>query len=95
MEKISADLRAAPGADLVERGIEDLRHERDSIEALVVSIGAPRLAVAGITVPTPIAAPEHKLYARLSAERAKGAHSAYNALIRRLVSFERAAGCGS
>jgi hypothetical protein len=92
---ISVDLRGAPGADLVERGIDDLKHERDSIEALLVSIGAPRLAVAGIAVPSPIPSPEHKLYARLAAEKANGAHSAYNALVRRLVSFERAAGCES
>lgn len=95
MERISTDLQATPGADLVERGIEDLRHQRDSIEALLVSIGAPRLAAAGIAVPTPIPSPEHKLYARLAVEKANGAHSAYNALIRRLVSFERAVGCGS
>ena len=93
--EISADLTGAPGADLVERGIDDLKHDRDSIEALLVSIGAPRLAVAGIAVPTPIPSPEHKLYARLVEQKAGGAHSAYNALIRRLVSFERAAGCGS
>jgi hypothetical protein len=95
VEKIPADLQAAPGADLVDRGIEDLSHERDSIEALLVSIGAPRLALAGIAMPTPIPSPEHKLYARLAVDKANGAHSAYNALIRRLVSFERAAGCGS
>lgn len=95
MATISTDLRMVPGADIVERGIEDLGRERDSIEALVVSIGAPRLAMAGIAVPSPISAPEHKLYARLAAEKGNGAHSAYNALIRRLVSFERAVGCGS
>jgi hypothetical protein len=95
MAKIAADLRAVPGADLIVSGIEDLRRERDSVEALLVSIGAPRLAAAGISVPAPISSPEHKLYARLAAEKANGAHSAYNALIRRLVSFERAVGCGN
>lgn len=95
MATISTGKRAAPGADLVERGIEDLRNERESVEALLVSIGAPRLAAAGIAVPTPIPSPEHKLYARLARQKQNGAHSAYNALIRRLVSFERAAGCGS
>jgi hypothetical protein len=95
MAKTPADLRAAPGANLVERGIEDLKSERDSVEALLVSIGAPRLSTLGIAVPDPILSPEHKLYTRLAREKANGAHSAYNALIRRLVSFERAAGCGS
>lgn len=94
MTKTSVD-RAIPGAELVERGIDDLKRERDSVEALLVSIGAPRLAAAGIAVPAPIPSPEHKLYARLAEEKADGAHSAYNALIRRLVSFERAAGCGN
>jgi hypothetical protein len=93
--KISADLRGIPGAELVDRGIEDLKHGRDSIEALLVSIGAPRLAASGIAMPPPIPSPEHKLYTRLAGERANGAHSAYNALIRRLVSFERAAGCAN
>lgn len=91
MAEISADLKAIPGADLVERGIQDLRAERYSIEALLVSIGAPRLGAAGIPVPSPISSPEHKLYASLAVEKANGAHSAYNALVRRLVSFERAA----
>jgi len=94
MVKSSAGSQTLPGADLVERGIADLSHERESIEALLVSIGAPRLAVAGIAVPNPIPSPEHRLYARLAVEKANGAHSAYNALIRRLVSFERALGCG-
>lgn len=37
--------------------------------------------------------PEDRLYARLAEEYGNGAHSKYNALIRRLVSFERAASC--
>jgi hypothetical protein len=93
--KNSADLRGVPGVELVDRGIEDLKLGRDSIEALLVSIGAPRLTAAGIVMPPPIPLPEHKLYARLAEEKANGAHSAYNALVRRLVSFERAAGCAS
>lgn len=89
------DLTALPGADLVQRGISDLGAGRESIEALLVSIGAPRLRSVGIELATPIASPEHKLYARLALEKGDGAHSAYNALIRRLVSFERAAACAS
>jgi hypothetical protein len=34
-----------------------------------------------------------KLYLRLAEESGNAAHSAYNSLIRRLVSFERAAAC--
>jgi hypothetical protein len=80
-----------PGDDLVERGIADLDHGRETIEALVVSIGATRLGAVGIRVPSPISSPEHKLYELLASEDEDSAHSRYNALIRRLVSFERAA----
>ena len=72
-------------ADL-ERGIE-------SVESLLVSIGAPRLALVGIEVAAPFPRPEHRLYEQLAREDPNGAHSKYNALIRRLVSFERAAEC--
>jgi hypothetical protein len=58
---------------------------------LLVSIGAPRLRQAGIEVAEPLASPEHRLYARLAAEDPDAAHGRYNALVRRLVSFERAA----
>lgn len=90
-----ADHGSLPGVDLVERGAADLDAGRESIEALLVSIGAPRLRSIGIELATPIASPEHKLYALLAAEKGNAAHSAYNALIRRLVSFERAAACAS
>jgi hypothetical protein len=35
--------------------------------------------------------PEHRLYQLLAAAHGDAAHSRYNALLRRLVSFERAA----
>ncbi len=88
-----ADLETLPGADLVKRGAEDLDGGHESPEALLVSIGAPRLRSMGIELPSPIASPEHKLYLLLAREKGDAAHSAYNALIRRLVSFERAAAC--
>jgi len=93
--KSFANLETFPGADLIERGAADLSAGHESIEALLVSIGAPRLRSIGIELTTPIASPEHKLYALLAAEKGNAAHSAYNALIRRLVSFERAAACAS
>jgi len=85
------ELTALPGHELVLKGLDDLSHRDQSIEALLVSIGAPRLRQAGIEVPEPLASPEHRLYERLAAEDADSAHSRYNALVRRLVSFERAA----
>jgi hypothetical protein len=89
------DLETLPGADLFKRGTEDLDGGHESPEALLVSIGAPRLRSMGIELPSPIASPEHKLYLLLAREKGDAAHSAYNALIRRLVSFERAAACVS
>ena len=84
-----------PGADLIARGLVDLARGEETIEALLVSIGAPRLVALGLPVHRPIPAPERRLYDRLSAEESDSAHSRYNALIRRLVSFERAAECES
>lgn len=80
-----------PGADLVEQGIADLRARRETQEALLVSIGFPRLRMLGIDVPEPIATPEHRLYALLACDDVDAAHGRYNALLRRLVSYERAA----
>jgi len=88
-------LPGLPGAELVEAGIADLERGVESVESLLVSIGARRLERLGFDVPAPIRSPEHRLYARLCADEVDSAHSRYNALVRRLVSFERAAECAS
>jgi hypothetical protein len=90
---LSVTIDGLPGAELVHKGIDDLAQRRESVEAFLVSIGAPRLARLGIEVGSPLPSPEHRLYELLRAQDADGAHSRYNALIRRLVSFERAAEC--
>lgn len=85
-----------PGEDMIEEGIADLREGRETIPALLVSIGAPRLRRLGLPIPeAAISSPEHRLYQKLSETDPNSAHSKYNALIRRLVSFERAAECES
>lgn len=84
-----------PGADLVEAGFRDLEQGIESIPALLVSIGAPRLRRLGFAVREPFPDPEFRLYQRLSAQGPDAAHSRYNALVRRLASFERAAACAS
>lgn len=71
-----AHLETLPGADLVQRGVEDLDAGRETAEALLVSIGAPRLRSVGIELSTPIASPEHKLYLLLAHEQGNAAHSA-------------------
>ena len=84
---------ALPGADLIKEGLRDLERGVESVPALLVLVGAPRLRRLGLDVPDSPDFPEDRLYAQLAAEHGKGAHSKYNALIRRLVSFERAAAC--
>lgn len=88
-------LTALPGADLVLKGLRDLQDGTDSIEALLVQIAASKLRSHGLTVPagTSEEAPEHRLYARLEDTYGRAAHSQHNALVRRLVSFERALAC--
>jgi hypothetical protein len=83
-----------PGEELIEQGIQDLADGKETIPALLVAIGAPRLRRLGLPVPanTPDS-PEHRLYQKLAEENSDAAHSKYNAWIRRLVSFERAAEC--
>ena len=87
---------ALPGEDLIEEGVRDLAEQRETIASLLVAIGAPRLSCLGIQLPGPLPEnPEHRLYELLAKDEPDSAHSRYNALIRRLVSFERAAECVS
>lgn len=80
-----------PGGELVREGLDDLRNGRETAASLLVAIGAPRLRRLGIAVPETVEDPEHRLYALLARTEGDAAHSRFNALIRRLVSFERAA----
>jgi hypothetical protein len=84
-----------PGADFVECGLKDLASSVESVSGLLVAIGAPRLRQLGIDVPDTPRDPEHRLYALLARGDPDSAHSRYNALIRRLVSYERALACAS
>jgi hypothetical protein len=84
-----------PGVDLVERGLADLRDRRDTAAALLVSMASSRLAATGCEVRDPFADPEHRLYALLVEDDPDGAHARYNALVRRVVSYARAAECGA
>jgi hypothetical protein len=82
-----------PGAELVAQGLADLHAGVVSLASLLVEVGAPRLRGLGLdvpqTTPEPVG-PEMRLYRLLWSEDPRRAHSRYNALIRRLVSFERA-----
>ena len=80
-----------PGEDLIREGFSDLAKGRESVPALLVLIGGPRLRRLGFEVPDSPDFPEDFLYARFAQEYGNDAHSKYNALIRRLVGFESAA----
>jgi len=86
---------ALPGADVLREGFRDLSAGVESVPALLVLIGAPRLRELGFDVADVPYFPEDRLYAHLAESHGDGAHSQYNALIRLLVSFERAAECVS
>ena len=78
----------------MEQGLTDLARGAETVESLLVSIGAPRLQALGFPVERAFPEPERRLYDRLAKDDADSAHARYNALIRRLVSYERAAECG-
>ena len=83
-----------PGEDIIEAGVQDLRDGRETVAALLVAIGSPRLKRLGLELPDQLPTnPEHRLYDLLSQTDQDSAHSRYNAFIRRLVSYERAAEC--
>jgi hypothetical protein len=88
------DIDHLPGGALVRQGLADLAAGRETEAALLVRIGAPRLARIGFAVAGHGAGvPEHRLYEHLARTNPDSAHSRYNALVRLLVSFERAAEC--
>jgi hypothetical protein len=81
-----------PGADLFEAAVADLRAGVESPAALLVSMVRSRLVDAGLVVPpATVERPGHRLYDLLAADDPDNAHGRYNALLRRIVSFARAA----
>lgn len=82
-----------PGGSIVRQGLLDLAGGKKTPSALLVSIGRPRLRGLGLPVPEIASQPANALYALLAESEPDSAHSRYNALIRILVSFERAAEC--
>jgi hypothetical protein len=91
VDRRSLKQASLPGGELVEKGLSDLAEGMETVESLLVSIGSPRLRRLGFDVQAPVDDAEERLYLLLAREDPEGAHSRYNALVRRLVSFERAA----
>lgn len=81
-----------PGADLIMRGLRDLEAGQVSEEALLISAAEPRLRSIGIEfTPAAVEMPLHRVYELLGSDHGDDAHSRYNALVARIVSFARAA----
>jgi len=83
---------ALPGADIVERGLDDLARDRISPEALAVLCASPRLCRLGFVVPRVALSQsaEIELYNLLGHANVPDPYSAYNALLRRVVAFSAA-----
>jgi hypothetical protein len=83
-----------PGAELVLPGLRDLAEGRVTIASCLVSIARPLLERTGLVERSPslpfVAEPERVLY-RLLQEEGGNAYGRYNSLLRRLISFEKAA----
>jgi len=89
------DVSTLPGGNLVTTGLRDLADRAVTDESLLVSIGRPRLVQLGLDVAEGFDDPEHRLYDRLQGRFGDAAHGRYNALVRQLVSFERAFACAA
>jgi len=83
----------APGEEIAATGLRDLARGVVSAEALLVSIAAPRLTALGLSVPDPLPDAEGRLYRWLAERYGDAAHSRYNSLVRRMVSYQRALAC--
>lgn len=84
-----------PGGDLVAQGLRDLERGRISAESLLLIIAAPALNRLGMRLP-PLPAlgsdVELLLYRHLQEEGRSDPYSAYNALLRLIVSFTQSYG---
>lgn len=79
-----------PGRALVQRGLEDRRAGRRSVEALLVTIAKPNLERLGLWSEAPgppSEEPELDLYRALGEAGDPDPYSRYNALLRELDSF--------
>jgi hypothetical protein len=86
-------LKRLPGAEIVLPGLADLEAGRETVNASAVQSAAPRLRRAGLSVPSPSGdvPAGHTLYRQLNEELGDAAHSRYNAILSRVVSFAGAA----
>ena len=85
------DFTQLPGHDIVSAGLSDLAAGRDTPNALLVAVAAPRLRSDGIPLPDQLPAnAKYRLWELLLAESGDDAHRRYNALLGRILSFAAA-----
>ncbi len=84
-------LKGLPSEERIRQGLLEYENGTRTIESCLVRIASPRLAKAGLIrrAIEPGLDAEIQLY-QLLAEEGNGAYSRYNAILRELVSFERA-----
>ena len=81
-----------PGEELVQQGLSDLANRQMTDCSLLLLIAGPRLRRLGLAIPELDAGRhyEHELYDRLEQRLGAAAHSHYNSLIWRIVSYAHA-----
>lgn len=82
-----------PGGELLDEGLEALAAGRETPEALLVSLAAPRLRREGVPVPSPLLPdPYLRLYRHLETASGDLAHARYLAFLAQAASFADACG---
>lgn len=87
------DFDQLPAADLIREGLSDVANRKETLASCLVQIGTPKMRRCGIEVSVSdedALSADHRLYEMLAREYGRDAHRRYNALLRELVSFERA-----
>ncbi len=73
---------------MVDQGLLDLVHEKETPESLMVSLAAPRLRLEGVPIPTfRIVDADHRLYRLLESHDPELAHARYLAYLDQIHSF--------
>ncbi len=73
---------------MIDKGLNDLAGEIESLESLAVSLAATRLRREGVPVPRVcIPDPDHRLYRMLESTSGNLAHARYLAWLRQVASF--------
>lgn len=86
-------LDGLPANDMIQQGLDDLAQRRASVAGFLVKIASPKMRRCGMDMhlsDDEALNADRELYALLGREYGNEAHSRYNALLRELVSFERA-----